>query len=174
MMIKLCIGRPHIAIPCLANANAKVDIVKSHLEILFIQTADFLEDIFSYDQTGSRYSAKGLNKLRTPKIARSPSWKPLVGVPSYSTKTQYDSTVLKCIIGIPQACTNSPHPRLTGYADHFTKPISGDDFDIIVDQTDKLSLCFHYGAIIQSGIIEWSRITDNTNPIFVRNSIKIS
>ena len=68
MMIQLCIRRIDIAVAGFSDAQAKIDVIKGHLQG-FVEAAHLFEDLFSHDQTGRCDGAKRLNEARACKIA---------------------------------------------------------------------------------------------------------
>ena len=73
VMPQIRVGRPHDAQSSLVDAQAKIHIVKAHGEILFVETAELLEQLFAEDQARSSHSRKVLLQDRAIKVTVRPA-----------------------------------------------------------------------------------------------------
>ena len=63
MVIQFDKGRPDIAITCLADTKAEIDIVECDLEVDLIQTSTFLINFLAYDHARCGHRRETLSEL---------------------------------------------------------------------------------------------------------------
>jgi len=73
VMPQICVRRPDDAQSLLADAQAKIHVVKAHGKILFVEAAELLEQLFADDQARSGHSRKVLLQDRTIEITVRPA-----------------------------------------------------------------------------------------------------
>src|ERR1700730_9151679 len=118
MVIQFDKGRPDIAITCLADTKAEIDIVECDLEVDLIQTSTFLINFLAYDHASCGHRRETLSETRPAAIAWISTWKVLVRVSGNAANTQYNPAVLKSSVRIPEPRPDSTNARLRCDTNH--------------------------------------------------------
>ena len=117
-----------------AHFQAKVDIVESHGQTLFVEPAHFVKDIAARQETGSGHGtviARDLELSANPGIFRAETAKGMLRNPSHA---EDHTRMLHRIVRIEQSRTDGTYLRSLHVFNHRTQPFALDYFDVVIQK----------------------------------------
>src|SRR5207245_9766213 len=118
------------------QVQTEIDVVKSDREALFIEAANFVEDITPREQTGARHRAVVARHLKLPAHARIFRRKTAKRMLRNPANAKHDACMLNGVVRINQARTNRTDFRPLHMLDHGGEPIAIDNLDVIVQEEE--------------------------------------
>ncbi|KVK77362.1 hypothetical protein WS90_22410 [Burkholderia cepacia] len=92
---------------------------------------------------------------------------------SAAAEPDYDPRMLNGSVRIEKLDADNAYLGTQRVSHHFVEPIAVDDLHIIIDQGDELSPGNIYRAIVESGIIEWPIVPEDTYTVIDRKPLHI-
>ncbi len=107
VVVEFGVGGPEIAVAGGLHSEAKVDIVKSNRQILFVEAAHLLVDAVAHQQAGSGDCRIVLDGEQAVAVARCRAGKMLVGMAGNAPETEDDPGVLDGVIRVVKLGTDT-------------------------------------------------------------------
>ena len=148
-------------VPMVSSPEAEVDIVTSHRKI-FVKTAQLGKDFSPRHQTGAG-TGRDLAGYAVD-VAIDPRTRPQALQEVADTAAMVDqkgSGVLDAAVRIEQQAANRANFRADRLAGQLLQPMALDNFDIVVQEEEKIAGCLLRSPVVEPGPVEGFRAGDD-------------
>ncbi|OQD16462.1 hypothetical protein UE98_29895 [Burkholderia cenocepacia] len=154
VVIQHGVRRPEHRVTRLPDAKAEIDVVECNGKIAFVQSTQLPIQGSPYDEACTRYGGHGLCRYRARQISGLVAPQPAMQMIGAAAEPDDDTRMLYGSVRIKQFDTDDADLRTQRMSHHLVEPVSIDDFHVVVDECDELTLRQFDRAIVERGIIE--------------------
>jgi len=119
VVVQLGIGREQVAVTRLTHLDAQVHVVERHLQVLLVQTAHLLVQLYSHQQTIACDRRDVVRQVQPAKLAQCVSAEVFLRMPRHTANAQHHTSVLNGVVGVIQLGTHAANVGAAHLPHHF-------------------------------------------------------
>ena len=154
MVVELRVGRPEVAVACLDQLAAQVDVIERDWQVLLVEPAHLEEAVLPDDEAGRGHGAVVLHEAKAVLLPLVAPREFLERVAGHAAQAEDDPCVLHRVQGIVEHRAHRADPRADRVAHHLREPVAVDRLDVIVEQADHVAVGLSHRKVVDRRIVE--------------------